>query len=426
MSIKEMLFESKKASFQMAGLGTEIKNQILLRFAELIELKKHFLLEQNALDMTEQKNKIAAPLYQRLKLDENKLRDLATGIRGMVQLEDPVGIEEKCVLLDEGLQLKKISVPLGVLGIIFESRPDVIPQILSLVLKSGNVAVLKGGTEALNSNRAFMSLVGQLNQEFPQLPIRWAQLVETREEISELLKYPEYVDLVIPRGSNQLVQHIMKNTQIPVLGHADGICHVFMDESFNQEIALDVIIDSKAQYPSACNAMETLLVHSQIAKTWIPKIMDRAKSEGIEIFACERSRQIAPELTAVDDWGIEYGDLKFSLKIVNSINEAIEHINIFGSHHTDCILSDIPDHQKLFCQLVDSACVFINCSTRFADGFRFGMGAEVGISTAKTHARGPVGLDGLVIYKYQLTGKGQTVAMYSGPNAKSFVHKVIS
>jgi glutamate-5-semialdehyde dehydrogenase len=314
------------------------------------------------------------------------------------------------------------------IGIVFESRPDVIPQILSLILKSGNAVVLKGGREAVYSNNAFMKLVGDLNQRCAYLPEGWAALLDSREAVQAMLNYPQYVDLIIPRGSNQLVQSIMAATKIPVLGHADGVCHLYVHASANLKQATALAIDAKIQYPAACNALETLLVDEAIAAEFLPTFAEGARQANVVLRGCDQSQSILPDLEAATeaDWRTEYGDLTLAVKVVSSLETAIAHINQFGSHHTDAIVAQDTAALERFMNAVDSACVFANASTRFADGFRFGLGAEIGISTAKTHARGPVGLEGLVIYKYKLRGNGQVVADYTGVNAKPFLHEALS
>jgi glutamate-5-semialdehyde dehydrogenase len=438
----------KSAFLEIATLSAEQKNLALGQFAEIIEQNADFLLTENQKDIAQaQKDELTPSLYQRLKLDASKISQLVQGIRDLIKLPDPAGRVMSATQLDDGLILEKVTVPLGVIGIIFESRPDVIPQILSLILKSGNAVVLKGGREATHSNNAFMMLVAQLNAACPWLPKHWATLLDGREAVQQMLNYPQYVDLVIPRGSNQLVQSIMANTKIPVLGHADGVCHLYVHSAANLDQAIKVAVDAKIQYPAACNALETLLVDEAIATRFLPKFVAQAQDAGITLRVCDRAMEILSEAprsisgnhsaspaasaskiepATEQDWRTEYGDLTLSTKVVPSLEAAIEHINHYGSHHTDVILTE--EHQALehFLNAVDSACVFANASSRFADGFRFGLGAEIGISTAKTHARGPVGLEGLVIYKYKLRGQGQIVADYAGANAKPFQHKDLS
>ena len=415
-----------RAAGQLAAVvDAEVRSRALWRFAELLEHRRADLLAANRRDLDEQRGQIDAALFQRLQLDDSKIDALAGGVRSLAESPDPVGRVQQRTRLDTGLELERCAVPIGVIGVVFESRPDVIPQILSLVLRSGNVAILKGGREALHSNRAFMQLVDTLNGEFAALPARWATLLESREQIRAILDYPEYVDLVIPRGSNELVRSIQDSTRIPVLGHAEGICHAFVHASAAIEQAVAIAIDSKAQYPSACNALETLLVDRACVARFLPPFAGAADAAGIVLRGCEATRALLPQIAAASerDWRTEYGDLTLAIRVVDGIEAAIEHINRYGSGHTDAILTTDEQAGEQFLDRVDSASVFVNASTRFADGYRFGLGAEVGISTNKTHARGPVGVEGLMIYKYRLRGQGQIVADYSGHNARAFRHE---
>ncbi len=422
--IVEILRDAREAGRRMAVLEGDLKNQALREFARLIEERASDLLSANEIDCRLQRGKIPESLYQRLGLDSSKLAVLARGIREVAAMEDPVGRTLSSAELDDGLVLEKVTVPLGVVAIIFESRPDVIPQILSLILKSGNAVLLKGGSEATHSNRAFMDLVEELGRRCRWLPSAWATLLEGREAVRELLGYPEYVDLVIPRGSNQLVRSIMDATRIPVLGHADGVCHLYVHSRADVAKAVQLAIDAKAQYPAACNSIETLLVDGPVAADFLPKFAKAAESAQIILKACPQSRAFLPaaEPAAEDDWGREFGDKTLAVKVVGGLEAAIDHINRHGSHHTDAIATEDPAAGEAFLNAVDSASVFLNASTRFADGYRYGLGAELGISTARTHARGPVGVEGLVIYKYKLRGAGQVVSDYVGPNARPFKH----
>ena len=427
-TLESSLQQAKNAFLSMATLTTAQKDAALEEFATIIEANADFLLGENQKDIAQaEQDGLTSSLYQRLKLDAGKINQLVQGIRDLKKLPDPAGRVLSATKLDDGLILEKQTVPLGVIGIIFESRPDVIPQILSLILKSGNAVVLKGGKEAALSNQAFMRLVQQLNERCPWLPAAWATLLDSREAVQQMLNYPQYVDLVIPRGSNQLVQSIMAATKIPVLGHADGVCHIYVHPSANLEQAVPLVIDAKSQYPAACNALETLLVDEAIAAQFLPGFVRQAQQAGLSLKACEHTQAIISGLEPATeaDWRAEYGDLTLAVKVAPSLEAAIEHINRYGSHHTDAILAQDAEAQERFLNAVDSACVFANASTRFADGFRFGLGAEIGISTAKTHARGPVGLEGLVIYKYKLRGNGQTVSDYVGENARPFLHEAL-
>lgn len=424
LSTEALLGQSRTAFYQLSTLDVEVRNRALEAFARLIDEEKDFLLEENRQDLEEHRGRLADSLYKRLELDASKIRDLLSGIRDVASGPDPVGQVRERTRLDDGLILDKVTVPIGVIAIVFESRPDVIPQILSLALKSGNAVVLKGGREALRTNRAFMRVVSKLNDEIEELPAGWAQLVDTREDFGELLRYPDHVDLVIPRGSNAMVREIMDSTQIPVLGHADGVCHQYVHSSADLEKALAVSIDSKAQYPAVCNAMETLLVDRAVASEFLLALGQEAVRKGIRLRGCRESCQILPGIEPAEegDWSAEYGDLRLAVRIVDSLDDAVDHVNRYGSHHTDGILTEDPVAREQFLARVDSATVVANASTRFADGFRFGLGAEVGISTLKTHARGPVGVEGLTIYKYILRGSGAVVSDYVGENAKPFRH----
>ena len=332
------------------------------------------------------------------------------GLYDLIELDDPVNQIIWQKELDSDLILKKISTPIGVIGVIFEARPDCIVQISSLIIKSGNCAILKGGSESINTNTTIYNIIQNSLNEMINFPKNVINLIFSRDDVKKMLEMDKYIDLIIPRGSNALVKFIKENTKIPVLGHASGICHIFVDEDYNFENAKKIILDAKTQYPSACNAVETLLLHKNYPyKNELINSLNNAEIEIIE----------NPE-----NYSIEYGDKILAVKIVENIDEAINHINKYGSGHTDSILSNNNENIEKFMKYVDSSSVFANCSTRFSDGFRYGFGAEVGISTNKTHARGPVGLEGLTIYKYKLFGKNNIVNDYS-TGKKSFKHKFI-
>lgn len=429
--VEPMLRTSRAAARAMAALTEEQRNTALRRFAELVEGNAAYLLAENREDRSREEGRLSPALFQRLGLDTGKIRDLVQGVGDLAGLENPVGRVLARTRLDDGLVLEKRSVPLGVLAIIFESRPDVIPQILALVLKSGNAVVLKGGSEAIRSNTAFMWLVDRLAQRCPFLPDGWAQLVVSRQAVHDLLDYPEYVDLVIPRGSNELVRTIMASTRIPVLGHADGVCHAYVHASADVAEATRVVVDSKVQYPSACNAVEAVLVDRDAAARFLPALARALAAHGdpVRVRACPSSLPLLAdhdlvEAATEDDWGREYGELTMAVRTVDGLTEAVDHIHRYGSGHTDVILAEDAEAMDRFLTEVDSASVFANCSTRFADGYRYGLGAEIGISTSRTHARGPVGLEGLVIYKYILTGSGHVVRDYTGADpARRFKHE---
>lgn len=413
MDFTDSMKKVKEDSFVMASLAEETRNAALAAVADALEKNKEAIFAANEKDLAYAKEaSLAAPIVSRLKFDRGKLNSCVTGINDLIDLEDPLFKELLKRELDEGLILTKTTCPIGVIGVIFESRPDALVQIASLCIKSGNCSILKGGSEAKNTNKALFDVIYEAAVN-AGLPKGFATLIEDRAEISELLKCHDYVDLLIPRGSNQFVQYIMDNSKIPVMGHADGICHIYVDGAANIEKAIPIIIDSKTQYAAACNAAETLLVHQGIADLIIPML---AEASGNKIkYRCDaRCASLIPcEPATEKDFETEYLDYILSIKIVDDIDEAIRHINRYGSHHTDCIITEDKDSAEKFMSLVDSAGVYQNCSTRFADGFRYGFGAEVGISTGKIHARGPVGLDGLVTYKYKLVGDGQIVADYA-------------
>ncbi len=431
--MRDMARNAKKASYSLASLSEEIKNKALLAVAENINAKKELILEENKKDLNEaeqlvEKGELTRALYNRLKLDEDKINVIIKGIHDVINLEDPVNKTLSVTELDEDLNLHKVSCPIGVIGVIFESRPDVVPQIAALAVKSANAVILKGGREADFSNQALIDAINGALGSIEGFPENAVNLIKTREDVKEMLKIDNCIDLIIPRGSNSLVKYIQENTKIPVLGHTEGICHVYIDEFAEPDTAVKVAVDSKIQYPAACNAVETILVHSGIADKVLPLLIDSLKKENVLVKGDKNTRNIVSDIAEAveEDWAAEYTDKIVSIKITNSINEAINHINQYGSGHTDCIITENSRNRDLFMNLVDSSGVYCNASTRFADGFRYGFGAEVGISTNKTHARGPVGLDGLTIYKYRLYGKGQIVAQYSGTDAKQFVHKKLS
>ena len=405
----------KDAAIFAASSASDVRNAALLRAAELLMSRKNEILAANEADMTAAKaSGITAPLVKRLSLTEDKLQSLVSGLRDLVSLKDPNGKVKFARKLDEGLILKCVSCPIGVIGVVFESRPEALVQIAALCIKSGNGAILKGGSEALNSNRVLFDIMLTAVKD-AGLPESCLALLESREQISELLACEGYVDLLIPRGSNSFVRYIMDNTNIPVMGHAAGVCHVYVDECADLKKAARIVCDAKTQYPAACNAAETLLLHVNAAdaffeeynkvKNEFPAITIRAVGEDCNFDGCEKGSD--------GDLGKEFSDNILALKLVHSAEEAIAHINRYGSSHTDCIVTENDSVAELFFRLVDSAGVYRNCSTRFADGFRYGFGAEVGISTSKLHARGPVGLDGLVTYKYLLEGDGHIVGDYA-------------
>jgi len=415
----------KSIRSQLASLSTDVKNKALLEMSKVLFESRSEIETANQKDLERAETEgLAAPLLARLKFQGSKIRGVCEGLELTARLEDPVGRVMSCRELDTGLELFQVACPLGTIGMIFESRPDALVQIASLCVKSGNAVVLKGGSEASETNQVLAKLLVQAGQS-SGLPDGWLFLAQSRAEVGELLSLNEYVDLLIPRGSNEFVQYIMKNTTIPVMGHADGLCHGYIDSNADVEMAVSLCVDSKTQYVAVCNAMETLLIHSDIARYVLPPLKIALESRGVELRGCSKTREIFPTMIAADeqDWESEYLDLILSIKIVTSLDKAITHINTYGSGHTDMIVTRDLKTAKIFMEQVDSANVFWNASTRFADGFRYGFGAEVGVSTGKLHARGPVGLEGLVTYKWKLYGDGHLVSDYAGTDPKSFTHR---
>ncbi len=425
--VREAAERAKLASLRLQSMSAQLRNSALREVAVSLRRNEGAIIRANQIDLQNAENgNLATPLIKRLKYDHQKVEESMAQIGSLVQQEDPIGRSISTTELDEGLILNKVTTPIGVVAVIFESRPDALVQISTLCIKSGNAVILKGGSEAKETNSALASAVVEgvlrADERFKDA----VQLLSTREEVRELLDQDDLVDLIIPRGSNQLVRSIQESTRIPVLGHSGGVCHTYVDEDADIEMAVKVAYDAKCQYPAVCNAMETLLVHKDIAKALLPRLARKYVEAHVEIRGDEGTRKIIHANNATEeDWSTEYNDLILSVKIVSSLEEAVEHINRYGSHHTDAIITNDEGKATRFMDTVDSASVLWNCSTRFADGFRYGLGAEVGISTNKTHARGPVGLEGLVIYKYRLSGKGHVVADYAGDDAKQFTHRKI-
>ncbi len=421
-NIKELAAKAKHATVALAMSGSGRRSEALLASAAALEARQEEIFRANSGDVARsQAEGLAMPLLKRLKFDGRKLATVCAGLRQLAAMEDPLGRTLYACELDEGLSLRRETCPIGVIGIIFESRPDALVQISGLCLKSGNAVLLKGGSEAMLTNRALFDAIYGAAVSCG-MPEGWAGLMETRQDVAEMLKLDDSIDLVIPRGSNAFVRHIMDNTRIPVMGHADGICHVYVDAAADVEMAVRVTLDSKAQYVAVCNAAETLLVHRDIAGAFLPEMKKAFDAAHVEVRGCKRTRAVIDVNPADDeDWDTEYLDYIISVKIVDSADEAIAHINRHGSRHTDAIVTRDRETAERFMGMADSAGVFWNCSTRFADGYNYGLGAEVGISTGKLHARGPVGLEGLVSYKYKLYGSGQTMGEYA-EGFKTFRH----
>jgi glutamate-5-semialdehyde dehydrogenase len=431
--MEEIAGRAKDAALRLAGLSTDVKNRALQGMADLLRDRRADILAANQQDVQRATELVASgalskPLLDRLKLSADKVLGMAQGVESVAQLPDPVGQTLSAVELDDGLELRQVSCPIGVIGAIFESRPDAVPQIASLCWKSGNAVILKGGTEAQASNRMLVNLlrcgVAAIDPDLADA----VQMIETREDVRALLQLGDHIDLFVPRGSNDFVRYIQDNTRVPVLGHADGICHAYVDQHADVAQAVAVCYDAKVQYPAVCNAIETVLVHRQIAPAFLPLLAKAYKQAGVEMRGCDATRALLPNIMpATDaDWDTEYLDLIVSIRLVGDLEAAIAHVNRHGSGHTDTIVTEDRQAAERFLDGVDAATVMHNASTRFADGFRFGKGAEIGISTNKTHARGPVGLEGLVLYKYRLSGRGHVVADYVGPQAKPFTHRRLS
>lgn len=424
MNLEKELLQMKSASPSMAASTLSMRNQTLLALADSLRSHAEEIFAANRQDLAAaQRDKLSPALLSRLKFDEQKLQTSISGLESLSALPDLTGRVLLKRELDRGLVLTKVTVPIGVIGIIFEARPDAMIQVASLCIKSGNCAVLKGGKESLHTNRLLFSLIYDCALKCGLPPACLLHATE-HAQIAELLSFDHLVDLLIPRGSNAFVRYIMDHTNIPVMGHAGGVCHIYVDRDADQASALPVILDAKTQYPAACNAVETLLIHRDLASTFLPAVTQLLRTSGVQI---RGTREVMELLAGSDimedaDFTTEYNDRILSIKLVSGVEEAVLHINTYGSHHTDAILTENDKTAEYFLQMVDSADVYRNCSTRFADGYRYGFGAEVGIATGKLHARGPVGLDGLVTYKYRLIGEGQTVTEYAS-GEKQFHHR---
>ena len=430
-SVPLVASRARAASRSLAKLSNDYRNEVLMAAARAIQDSRGKILEANQADCRAAEPAVAAgkmssSMFARLQVNEHGIQEMAARVLDVARLPDPLGRRLAAIELDEGLVLYKESCPLGVIGIVFESRPDVIPQVASLTLKSGNAVILKGGTEAARTNEALVSVWQDCLAGFPSVPVDSIQLLHTRADVMELLTLERDVDLIIPRGSRELVAFVAQHSRIPVLGHGEGICHVYVDKAADTGKAIAITLDSKVQYPSACNAAETLLVHQAVAGEFLPKLLPKLKEAGVEVRGCPKTMALAATpgiVPATDqDWATEYSDLILAVKVVADEEEALAHIHRYGSGHTETIVTEDHEAAKKFMDEVDASGVYHNASTRFADGFRYGLGAELGISTGKLHARGPVGLEGLVTYKYKLFGDGHTVDEYS-KGLRQFKHR---
>ena len=419
-NLEDMVRELKLGAAKLSITSDATRKKALNAISEALLENREAIKEANGLDLENaRKSGISDAILHRLQFTDDKINAAVKGLKELIELPDPVGRIRERRELDPGFILEKRTFPIGVIAMIFEARPDALVQIAGLALRSGNAVVLKGGSEARNTNRVLVDIISEAAGN------DWILGVESHEDVSILLGMDRYIDLVIPRGSNAFVRYVMDHTRIPVIGHADGICSVYIDSSADCDKALSIAVDSKTQYPAACNAAETFLVHESAAPVFLPKLNAEFARLGVKVHADGKAiAYMDGAVPAVpEDFDTEFLALECAVKVVSSIDEAIEHIAEHSSHHTDAIVTESEDAKRRFFQDVDSADVFCNCSTRFADGFRFGLGAEVGISTGKIHARGPVGLSGLMTSKWLLSGHGETVAEYSGRNGKSFHHK---
>lgn len=423
--LTESFIKVRSAASLLSTTSDNERKLALQRMADAILASKTEIFTENAKDLEAAKaNGISEAVLHRLVFSEDKLSSVTKGIHELCQLQDPIGKVREKRELDPGFVLEKRTFPIGVIGMIFEARPDALVQIASLALRSGNGIILKGGKEAALTNRKLVEVIQKATVD-SSFGKDWILGIESHEDVDAMLKAEGYVDLLIPRGSNAFVRYVMDNTRIPVIGHADGLCTTYVDEYADQDKIIPVCVDAKIQYPAACNATETFLVHEKIARDFLPKLDKALSDKGVKIHADKAIIGLMPHaVEATDkDFHTEYLALECAVKTVSSVQEAVEHIQSHGSHHTDAIMTQNKANADYFVAKVDSADVFVNCSTRFADGFRFGLGAEVGIATSKLHARGPVGLDGLMTTKWILNGNGETVAEYSGANGKPFHHK---
>ncbi|NIB99426.1 glutamate-5-semialdehyde dehydrogenase [Halobacterium sp. R2-5] len=420
--------QAQRAALDLANVDEATRNDALHAIADAIRARSDEILAANDEDVEAAEEMLAEGEYtqalvDRLKLDEAKLESIAEMVESVAGQDDPLGETLEARELDDDLELYKVAVPIGVVATVFESRPDALVQISALALKSGNAVLLKGGSEASESNRVLHDIIREATADVA-VPDGWSQLIEAREDVDRVLEMDDAVDLVMPRGSSAFVSYVQDNTQIPVLGHTEGVCHVYVDEDADLDMAEDVAFDAKVQYPAVCNAVETLLVSEVVADDFLPGMVERYEDAGVELRGDDATRDIVDVDPATEeDWETEYGDLELSIKVVEDVYDAVDHVNAHGSKHTESIVTEDDDTAAVFMQGIDAASVFHNASTRFADGYRYGLGAEVGISTGKIHARGPVGLAGLTTYKYYLEGDGQLVATYSGEDAAPFSHE---
>ncbi|MDF1502100.1 glutamate-5-semialdehyde dehydrogenase [Roseisolibacter sp. H3M3-2] len=428
-TVRALAERAKAASRTVAARPAASRAAALRAVPDLLLGARDALLSANAVDLADAREALAAgamsrSTYQRLVLDDRRLDEMAAQLRAVAAQPEPLGRVLRRTLLDDGLELRQVSCPIGVVAAIFEARPDAVTQIAALALRSGNAVVLKPGREVRRTARALVDAMHGALAAHGAVPCDAVAMVDDRAAVDVLLSLDDLVDLVVPRGSNALVRDVMARSRIPVLGHAEGVCHLYLDAAAEPEMALALAVDAKVQYPAACNAVEVVLVHRDVADALIPPLVARLRANGVTVGGCRRTRALVPDVlpAAPADWRTEWGDLRLTVGVVDDVDDAIAHVNAHGSHHTDAIVTSDAAAAEAFLARVDSACVFHNASTRFADGYRFGLGAELGIGTGKLHARGPVGLEGLTTYKHVLAGSGQRVADYVGPDARAFRH----
>jgi len=409
--IEEIGRNAQIASRALAKLNTRKKNSILESMAEELEIRKNAIQQANELDVKAAKeNGLTGAMVDRLILNDQRFEAMVKGLRDIIGLKDPVGALITDWVRPNGLEINKVRVPIGVIGIIFESRPNVTADASALCFKSSNAVILRGGSEAIQSNKAIASAL-QEGGEKKGLPANAVQLIQTtnRAAVKALVQLDQYIDVIIPRGGEGLIRAVTEQSTVPVIKHYNGICHIYVEATGDLEKGLNIIDNAKTQRPGVCNAAETLLVHKDIAEDFLPMVANRLLSKNVDLRGDKKAREIVPEMNKAteEDWHTEYLDLILSVKVVGDTAEAIEHINHYGSKHSDAIITEDADAEKMFLTEVDSATVYLNASTRFTDGAEFGLGAEIGISTDKLHARGPVGLEELTTYKYIIKGNGQ-------------------
>ncbi len=435
MNLEKELEKSQGAALSFQALDLKSRNLALMMIAKALKSDQKTLFESNKRDLNalKQNGGLHSTIAKRLLFDGHKIDSLVSGINDVIKMPDPLNKVTLATELDKGLSLYRVTFPIGVIGVILESRPDALVQIATLCLKSGNAVVLKGGSESLYSNRALVSLIKEATKK-AGIPDGWIMQVQSREETRELLKYDKYVDLIVARGSNQLVKYVMSHTKIPVIGHTEGMCHTYIDKDADLDTAVRVCVDAKFNYPAVCNSTKFILVHKDVAAKLLPKLAKEFISRGSEIRCCDRSMSVLKKagisknvrLASEKDWHTEFLDLRAGIKMVDDLESAIDWVNSHNSKHTDAIVTQNRSAAMRFAKLVDSSSVMVNASTRFNDGYRYGFGCEVGISNEKIPPRGPVGIDGLVTYKYVVLGKGHTVGEYMGKNPRRFTHRSMS